>query len=208
MPIWNGGFDFQSRRFFVPTHKPMTTCRDTVADWRLFCRVLFSFSQYPWSAPAKKSVAPPSEQSGFEYELYHVNNRLYKTFLRPAGQLRLAGRFLLFSEDKPASKKFFEKFSKRRLLAGSERLCVRLVSGKGETHLIPPGKGVKRWIWSPAMTMASGASSMLTANWYCTMRQSTTSGKCRGVVIPYLIPTYKALQKSKNARKIRKTEDV
>lgn len=55
--------------------------------------------------------------------------------------MRLAGRFLLFSEDKPASKKFFEKFSKRRLLAGSERLCVRLVSGKGETHLIPPGKG-------------------------------------------------------------------
>lgn len=56
--------------------------------------------------------------------------------------------------------------------------------------------------------MASGASSMLTASWYCTMRQSTTSGKCRGAVIPYLIPTYKALQKSKNARKIRKTEDV
>ncbi len=40
------------------------------------------------------------------------------------------------------------------------------------------------------------------------MRQSTTFGKCRGAVIPYLIPTYKALQKSKNARKIRKTEDV
>ena len=58
------------------------------------------------------------------------------------------------------------------------------------------------------MTMASGASSMLTASWYCTMRQSTTSGKCRGAVIPYLIPTYKELQKSKNARKIRKTEDV
>ena len=55
--------------------------------------------------------------------------------------MRLAGRFLLFSEDNPASKKFFKKFSKRRLLAGSERLCVRLVSGKGETHLIPPGKG-------------------------------------------------------------------
>ena len=32
------------------------------------------------------------------------------------------------------------------------------------------------------MTMASGASSMLTASWYCTMRQSTTSGKCRGAV--------------------------
>ena len=57
--------------------------------------------------------------------------------------MRLVGSFFLFSEDKPASKKSFEKFSKRRLLAGSERLCVRLVSGKGETHLIPPGKGVK-----------------------------------------------------------------
>ncbi len=32
------------------------------------------------------------------------------------------------------------------------------------------------------MTMASGASSMLTASWYCTMRQSTTFGKCRGAV--------------------------
>ena len=94
----------------------------------------------------KKSVVPPSEPSGFECELYHVSNHPYKTLPRPAGPLRLAGRFLLFSEDKPASKKIFEKFSKRRLLAGSERLCVRLVSGKGETHLIPPGKGVKRWI--------------------------------------------------------------
>ena len=24
-------------------HKPMTTCRDTVADWRLIYRVLFAF---------------------------------------------------------------------------------------------------------------------------------------------------------------------
>ena len=24
-------------------HKPMTTCRDTVADWRLFCCVSFAF---------------------------------------------------------------------------------------------------------------------------------------------------------------------
>ena len=28
-------------------HKPMTTCRDAVADWRLFCRVLLFVSQYP-----------------------------------------------------------------------------------------------------------------------------------------------------------------
>ena len=37
------------------------------------------------------------------------------------------------------------------------------------------------------MTMASGASSMLTASWYCTMRQSTTSGKCRGAVTGELL---------------------
>ena len=60
----------------------------------------------------KKSVAPPSEQSGFGYELYHVSNLLYKTFLRPAGLLRLAGRFLLFSEDRPASKKILRNFQK------------------------------------------------------------------------------------------------
>ena len=64
--------------------------------------------------------------------------------------MRLAGRFLLFSEDKPASKKFFEKFSKRRLLAGSERLCVRLVSGKGENHLIPPRDEQNRQKEQPA----------------------------------------------------------
>ena len=27
-------------------HKPMTTCRDTVADWRLFCRVHFIISLF------------------------------------------------------------------------------------------------------------------------------------------------------------------
>ena len=93
-------------------HKPMTTCRDTVADWRLIYRVPFAFSKLTWSTSVKKSIAPPSEQSGFEYELYHVSNLLYKTFLRPAGPLRLAGRFLLFSEDKPASKKFLRNFQK------------------------------------------------------------------------------------------------
>ena len=38
-------------------------------------------------------------------------------------------------------KKFFEKFSKRRLLAGSKRNSKRFVSGKGENHLNPPQKG-------------------------------------------------------------------
>ena len=28
-------------------HNPMTTCRDTVADWRLIYRVLLLISQYP-----------------------------------------------------------------------------------------------------------------------------------------------------------------
>jgi len=41
----------------------------------------------------------------------------------------------------PWPKKFFEKFSKRRSLAGSWRLCQSLVSGKGENHQHPPKKG-------------------------------------------------------------------
>ena len=62
----NGGFE-KSEPPFLCACRPMTTCRDTVADWRLFCRVHFIISLFAWSAPAKKSVAPPSEQSGFEY---------------------------------------------------------------------------------------------------------------------------------------------
>ena len=64
----NGGFE-KSEPPFLCACRPMTTCRDTVADWRLFFRVLLFISQYPWSAPIKKSVAPPSEQSGFEHEI-------------------------------------------------------------------------------------------------------------------------------------------
>ena len=40
-------------------HNPMMTCRDTVADWRLFCRVSFAFSKLTWSTSVKKSIAPP-----------------------------------------------------------------------------------------------------------------------------------------------------
>ena len=38
-------------------HKPMTTCRDTVADWRLIYRVPFAFSKFAWSTSVKKSIA-------------------------------------------------------------------------------------------------------------------------------------------------------
>lgn len=55
--------------------------------------------------------------------------------------MRLAGRFLLFSKNKPTSKKFFKKFSKRRLLAGSERHYQCHVGGKGQNHHIPHRKG-------------------------------------------------------------------
>ena len=79
-------------------HNPMTTCRDTVADRRLICRVLFSFSQYPWSAPAKKSLFPAAEQCGQKYALYHVTkqqNILYyarMALCRPGAFLSLWSR--------------------------------------------------------------------------------------------------------------------
>ena len=41
----NGGFDFRAA-VSLRLHKPMTTCRDTVADGRLICRVHFIISLF------------------------------------------------------------------------------------------------------------------------------------------------------------------
>ena len=72
-------------------------------------------------------------------------------------------------------KKYFEKFSNRRRLAGRRRKTVRFVGGKGENHLYPHRKGVRRWKLSPA-TMANSAGLMLSAKPYCEMRPETTTG--------------------------------
>ena len=59
-------------------HKPMTTCRDTVADWRLFCRVSFAFSKLTWSTSVKKSLAPPPGKyniaSALSFHVIQYNN--------------------------------------------------------------------------------------------------------------------------------------
>ena len=59
-------------------HKPMTTCRDTVADWRLFCRVSFAFSKLTWSTSVKKSLAPPPGKyniaSALSFRVIQYNN--------------------------------------------------------------------------------------------------------------------------------------
>ena len=48
---WNSGVFSMIRNLsetvIVPIAGVMTTCRDTVADWRLFFRVLLFISQYP-----------------------------------------------------------------------------------------------------------------------------------------------------------------
>ena len=44
----NGGFlTVDDDGFLHRLHKLMTTCRDTVAAWRLICRVSFAFSKLP-----------------------------------------------------------------------------------------------------------------------------------------------------------------
>ena len=59
-------------------HKPITTCRDTVADWRLFCRVSFAFSKLTWSTSVKKSIAPPPGKyniaSALSFHVIQYNN--------------------------------------------------------------------------------------------------------------------------------------
>ena len=60
-------------------HKPMTTCRDTATDGRLFCRVYFTILFLLWSAPVKKSSYPPSGYSWYEYEHRNHVNRFYNS---------------------------------------------------------------------------------------------------------------------------------
>ena len=56
----------------------MTTCRDTVADWRLFCRAPFTFSKLTWSTSVKKSIAPPLGKyniaSALSFHVIQYNN--------------------------------------------------------------------------------------------------------------------------------------
>ena len=77
-PIWNGGFDFRAA-VSLHLHKPMTTCRDTATDGRLFCRVYFTILFLLWSAPVKKSSYPPSGYSGHWYEHRNHVNRFYNS---------------------------------------------------------------------------------------------------------------------------------
>ena len=75
-PIWNGGFDFRAA-VSLRLHKPMTTCRDTATDGRLFCRVYFTILFLLWSAQVKKSSYPPSGYSRHWYEHRNHVNRFY-----------------------------------------------------------------------------------------------------------------------------------
>ena len=62
-------------------HKPITTCRDTVADWRLFCRVSFAFSKLTRSTSVKKSIAPPPGKhniaSALSFHVIQYNNMVF-----------------------------------------------------------------------------------------------------------------------------------
>ena len=73
----NGGFE-KSEPPFLCACRPMTTCRDTVADWRLFCRVSFAFSKLTWSTSVKKSIAPPPGKyniaSALSFHVIQYNN--------------------------------------------------------------------------------------------------------------------------------------
>ena len=55
--------------------------------------------------------------------------------------MRLAGRFLLFSEDKPASKKYFEIFSKKEAFSGQRTALPVSCWRKGTEPQHPPQKG-------------------------------------------------------------------
>ena len=85
-------------------HKPITTCRDTVADWRLFCRVSFAFSKLPWSTSIKKSIAPPPGKYSIASALsFHVIQHNNDCSWHASFPLRESGVFCcLFFGDNPA----------------------------------------------------------------------------------------------------------
>ena len=75
-------------------HKPMTTCRDTVADWRLIYRVLFAFSKFAWFTSVKKSIAPPPGKYNIASALlFHVIQYNSGCFWRASFPSRKSGVF-------------------------------------------------------------------------------------------------------------------
>ena len=75
-------------------HKPITTCRDTVADWRLFCRVSFAFSKLTWSTSIKKSIAPPPGRYDYLSALsFQLKQKNHSHFCCASFPLRGAGAF-------------------------------------------------------------------------------------------------------------------
>ena len=88
-----------------------------------------------------KKAAPPSEPSGFGYELYHVNNRPYKTFLRPVGLLRPAGRFLLFYVARPYLKNFFKNSQKGGVQRAAMGLSGVMLAERDRTTTSPTERG-------------------------------------------------------------------
>ena len=114
---------------------------------------------------SKKARPPPWDTPTMNMNYIKCNS---VPIPRPAGR-RPTGRFLSF----PAACSNQEKlFSQRRLLAGSRQPCRCHVSGKGENHHHPRGKGVRRWMLSPATMTSAGLTPF--ASRYCGTRPITT----------------------------------
>ena len=118
----------------------------------------------------KKSLAPPREYSGYEYELYHVRKQQNASNRRPVG-LRPAGRFLSIFADCHFRQKI--RWKRRR---SADQGQHRPLTTDRIILLTLHGKGVRRWKL-PLMITGGAASLTIFASWYCTMKPLTTSGK-------------------------------
>ena len=86
----------------------------------------------------KKSLAPPREYSGYEYELYHVRKQQNASNRRPVG-LRPAGRFLSIFTDCHFRQKI--RWKRRR---SADQGQHRPLTTDRIILLTPHGKGVRR----------------------------------------------------------------
>ena len=88
--------------------------------------------------PLKKSLAPPREYSGYEYELYHVRKQQNASNRRSVG-LRPAGRFLSIFADCHFQQKI--RWKRRR---SADQGQHRPLTTDRIILLTPHGKGVRR----------------------------------------------------------------
>lgn len=130
----------------------------------------FDIIRYKRSCFAEKNFAPAMGQHTHEYILYSVGDNHYTlhSARRVLGPLGIFCRITSLW-------RLLKIFSESEHFAGSEGRRRCLGSGKGENHLVPWRKGVRKWNRAPA-TMTRGDALMISVRRSCETRPGAICG--------------------------------